>query len=118
MDLFLFSTRPAATTNQFLTADAALVIAGNARRQSSAGSTGRVSRKQSKDLIDPNDPLTSTEELIDNAIEVLNEIRSRTLDAEGRIVFVNDADDPEWLGASLEYVGTVLEAVRERGEER
>jgi hypothetical protein len=29
----------------------------------------------SKDLIDPNDPLASTAELIDNAIEILDEIR-------------------------------------------
>jgi hypothetical protein len=58
------------------------------------------------DLIDPSDPLASTGSLLENALEVLDQIRSG----------VSDAPDPEWFDASLEYVREVLEAVRDRLE--
>jgi hypothetical protein len=57
-------------------------------------------------LTDPSDPLASTGSLLENALEVLAEIRSG----------VSDVSDPEWFDASLEYVREVLEAVRERLE--
>jgi hypothetical protein len=66
-----------------------------------------------QDLIDPSDPLATDTELIDNALEVLTEIRFNLADEEGRISIVIDTD-PEWLDASLEYVRTVLEALKER----
>jgi hypothetical protein len=58
----------------------------------------------SKQLTDPSDPLATTAELCDNAIEVLDEVRNNVI----------DDNDPEWLEASFEYVRTVPEAVKDR----
>jgi hypothetical protein len=68
-----------------------------------------------KILIDPDDPLASAEELIANAIEVVDEIRHTIETEEGRIPMVIDTD-PEWLDASLEYVRAVLESLQGRME--
>jgi hypothetical protein len=68
------------------------------------------------DLIDPGDPLATPTELMDNALEVLAEVRYNIADEDDRVPMVIDTD-PEWLDASLEYLKSVLEALRDRWEE-
>lgn len=67
----------------------------------------------SKDLTDPNDPLASTAKLVDDAMEVLEEIRDYLADQEGELPLVRGTD-PELLRASLEYVTAVLEAIKDK----
>ena len=67
-------------------------------------------------LFDPNDPLVSNQDLITNALEVLAEVRYNLSTEEGILPMVIDTD-PEWLDASFEYVGEVLEALRESRHE-
>ncbi|MGA8655449.1 MAG: hypothetical protein WB586_04815 [Chthoniobacterales bacterium] len=64
-------------------------------------------------LFDPNDPLVSNLNLITNALEVLAEVRYNLSTEEGVLTMVIDTD-PEFLDASFEYLGEVLEALRER----
>ena len=64
-------------------------------------------------LFDPNDPLVSNQNLITNALEVLAEVRYNLSTEEGVLTMVIDTD-PEFLDASFEYLGEVLEALRER----
>src|SRR5215469_5025863 len=67
-------------------------------------------QKMSTSLLDPNDPLVSTQNLITSAQEVLGEVR--------QILFSEDlsailSKDPEWLDASFEYLGEALGTLKE-----
>jgi hypothetical protein len=64
--------------------------------------------------IDPSDPLATSDDLLRNAIEVLDELRFNVSDQNGNIPIVID---PEWFNASLEYIREVLTAIRERLDE-
>jgi hypothetical protein len=55
-----------------------------------------ISLPFSKDLIDPNDLLATSPELLTNAIEVIDEIRANISDQHGNIPMVIDTD-PEWF---------------------
>ena len=57
----------------------------------------------------------TSDDLLRNAIEVLDELRFNVSDQNGNIPIV--IDTPEWFDASLEYIREVLTAIRERLDE-
>ena len=65
----------------------------------------------SRPLLDPNDPLVSSQELITSAQEALAELKNGLFGEEPPAIIDTD---PEWLDASFEYLGEVLEALKER----
>jgi len=62
--------------------------------------------------IDPSDPLATSDDLLRNAIEVLDELRFNVSHQNIPIVL-----DTAGFDASLEYIREVLTAIRERLDE-